>query len=55
LHNAIQARSGGNLRKQAVPAEMHLKPSVIDASNGKEFDMPVEARVCPQWDDVATQ
>ena len=49
------ARGAGNLRKQAVPAEMYLKPSVIDASNCKEFDMPVEARACPQWDDGATQ
>ena len=42
------------LRKQAVPTEMHLKPSVIDASNYREFDMPVDARVCPKWEDMAT-
>jgi ribose transport system substrate-binding protein len=42
-----------NLRKQSTPPEMYLKPSVIDASNYKEFDMPVEARSCPKWDDVA--
>src|SRR5471030_2514036 len=42
------------LRNQVAPAEMFLKPSVIDASNFKEFDMPVEARACPKWDDVAT-
>jgi ribose transport system substrate-binding protein len=42
-----------NLRKQSTPPEMHLKPSVIDASNYKEFDMPVDARTYPKWDDVA--
>jgi ribose transport system substrate-binding protein len=42
-----------NLRKQSTPPEMYLKPSVIDASNYREFDMPVEARSCPKWDDVA--
>ena len=42
-----------NLRKQSIPPEIYLKPSVIDASNYKEFDMPVEARSCPKWDDVA--
>jgi ribose transport system substrate-binding protein len=43
-----------NLRSQPVPAEFFLKPSVIDAGNYKEFDMPVEARSCPKWEDVAT-
>jgi ribose transport system substrate-binding protein len=43
-----------HLRKLPVPTEHFLKPSVIDASNYKEFDMPVEARVCPKWEAVAT-
>ena len=43
------------LRKQPVPAELFLKPSVIDAGNFKDFDMPVEARSCPKWEEVATQ
>ena len=43
-----------HLRKQAVPTEMFLKPSVIDKSNYKEFDKPVEARLCPKWEDLAT-
>ena len=43
-----------HLRKQAVPMEMFLKPSVIDKSNYKEFDKPVEARVCPKWEELAT-
>ena len=42
-----------NLRHQAVPNDMFLKPSVIDASNYKEFDKPVEARVCPKWEELA--
>src|SRR3974377_1898628 len=29
-----------SLRKQPTPPELYLKPSVIDASNYKEFDMP---------------
>jgi ribose transport system substrate-binding protein len=43
-----------HLRKLPTPAEHFLKPSVIDSGNYKEFDMPVEARACPKWDDVAT-
>ena len=42
-----------HLRKLPTPAEYFLKPSVIDAGNYKEFDMPVEARACPKWDDIA--
>ena len=42
------------MRHQAVPKELFLKPSVIDKSNYKEFDKPVEARVCPKWEDLAT-
>lgn len=44
-----------NLRKLTAPGELFLKPSVIDASNFKEFDMPVEARSCPKWEDVAAK
>ena len=43
-----------HLRHQPVPDEMYLKPSVIDKSNYQQFDMPVEARTCPKWDDAAT-
>jgi ribose transport system substrate-binding protein len=42
-----------HLRKLPAPSEHFLKPSVIDASNYKNFDMPVEARSCPKWEDVA--
>jgi hypothetical protein len=34
--------------------ELFLPPSVIDASNYKGFDMPVEARSCPKWESFAT-
>jgi hypothetical protein len=44
-----------SLRKQATPAEMYLTLSAIDAGNFMESDMPVEARVRPKWDDVATK
>jgi hypothetical protein len=44
-----------SLRKQGAPADMYLKPSVIDAGNFKEFDVLVEVRVCPKWGDVATK
>jgi ribose transport system substrate-binding protein len=43
-----------HLRHQPIVAEMFLPPSVIDASNYKEFDMPVEARSCPKWETIAT-
>jgi hypothetical protein len=33
---------------------MFLKPSVIDKSNYKEFDMPIEARSCPKWEDAGS-
>ena len=43
-----------HLRHQPIVAEMFLPPSVIDASNYKEFDLPVEARSCPKWEAIAT-
>jgi len=43
-----------HLRNQPVPNDIYLKPSVIDKSNYQQFDLPVEARSCPKWDDVAT-
>ncbi len=41
-----------HLRKQPVREEIILKPSVIDKSNFAEFDKPVEARVCPTWEQI---
>jgi ribose transport system substrate-binding protein len=43
-----------HLRHQPIVAEMFLPPSVIDANNYKNFDMPVEARSCPKWETIAT-
>ncbi len=51
LGTTIAIRS---LRKQLVPSELFLKPSVIDKSNLKDFDRPVEVRSCPKWEEVAT-
>jgi ribose transport system substrate-binding protein len=43
-----------HLRHQPIMTEMFLPPSVIDSSNYRDFDMPVEARSCPKWEEVAT-
>ncbi len=44
-----------NLRKQPVPAELILKPMVIDKSNYKDFETPVEQRQCPTLADMMKQ
>jgi ribose transport system substrate-binding protein len=36
-----------NLRKQATPNEVMLKPIVIDKSNSAPYEVPVEQRPCP--------
>ena len=41
-----------NLRKEAVPQELILKPMVIDSGNYKEFEVPVERRNCPTLADM---
>ena len=41
-----------HLRKQPIKEKIILKPSVIDKSNYAAFDMPVEARKCPSWDEI---
>lgn len=41
-----------HLRGQPIKEQIILKPSVIDKSNYAEFDLPVEARKCPSWDDI---
>jgi ribose transport system substrate-binding protein len=41
------------LRKEAVLKEIVLKPTVIDKSNYQPFDVPLETRNCPKWDEVA--
>ena len=44
-----------NLRKQATPSEVILKPIVIDKTNYQSYETPVEQRTCPALDDVASQ
>ena len=36
-----------NLRKEATPKEVMLKPIVIDKSNSAPYEVPVEQRTCP--------
>lgn len=44
-----------NLRKQQTPKEIILKPVVIDSTNYKPYETPVEERSCPKLDDIASQ
>jgi len=41
------------IRKEPVPAEVVLKPMVIDKSNYQPYDVPLVERSCPKWEDVA--
>lgn len=43
------------LRKQPVEKEVLFAPTVIDKSNYKDWDTPVESRTCPAWEAVAKQ
>jgi ribose transport system substrate-binding protein len=36
-----------------VPAQIILPAEVIDRSNYQAWLVPVEQRVCPEWDEVA--
>ena len=42
-----------SLRDQPVVTEIVLKPTVITKNNYQPFDMPLEARTCPSWEDAA--
>jgi len=42
-----------HLRKESTPKEILLPPVVVDKSNYQPYDIPVEQRVCPKWEDVA--
>jgi len=42
------------LRNEPVPKEIILKPSVIEKSNYQPYDVSLETRSCPKWEDVAT-
>ena len=41
-----------NLRRQPVPAEHVLPSTVVDKTNYQPYDVPVEQRSCPKWEEV---
>jgi ribose transport system substrate-binding protein len=43
-----------NLRKEQTPAQIILKPVVIEKSNFQAYEAPVEQRACPKLSDMAT-
>ena len=43
-----------HLRKQPNPAEVLLKPVVVDKTNYQPYETPVEQRLCPKIEDVLT-
>jgi len=42
-----------HLRGRQVPSRIVLAADIIDAHNAAEWDKPYEARVCPDWDQIA--
>lgn len=42
-----------NLRKEATPKEVMLKPEIVDKGNMAPFDMPAEKRECPTLASIA--
>lgn len=42
------------LRKEPVVNELVLKPTVVDKTNYQPYDVPLESRICPKWEDVAS-
>jgi ribose transport system substrate-binding protein len=41
------------LRHQSVVSEIVLKPTIITKDNYQPFDVALEARICPTWDEAA--
>ena len=41
-----------SLRKETVPTEIVLKPTVVEKSNYQPYDVALDARTCPKWEDV---
>jgi ribose transport system substrate-binding protein len=41
-----------HLRGEAVPQEIELPVTVVDAANCARWNLPFEARTCPSWDEV---
>jgi len=42
-----------NLRKQPTPKEVSLKAVVMDKTNYRDYETPMEKRACPSLDDMA--
>jgi len=42
-----------HLRGEATPERVVLKPVVVDKSNTAAYEIDVEKRSCPTWDEVA--
>lgn len=43
------------LRNQPVRKEVLFAPAVIDKTNYQQWDVPLEARTCPRWEDIPAQ
>ena len=43
------------LRKMEVAKELMVTPVIIDQANYKQYDIPVESRLCPKLDEVAAK
>lgn len=41
-----------SLRNEPIVTELVLKPTVVDKTNYQPYDVPLDARICPTWDDV---
>lgn len=41
------------VRNQSIVGEVVLKPTVVNASNYQPYDVPLESRACPTWDQAA--
>jgi ribose transport system substrate-binding protein len=42
-----------SLRKMTVAKELMVTPVIIDQSNYKQYDVPLESRSCPKLEEVA--
>jgi ribose transport system substrate-binding protein len=42
-----------SLRNEPVITEIVLKPTVIGKENYQPYDVPLESRTCPSWDEAA--
>jgi ribose transport system substrate-binding protein len=42
-----------SLRRQPVVTEIVLKPTIITRDNYQPYDVPLESRTCPSWDEAA--